>query len=127
MVVLFILLFVVVFYAGLWLAVDWTVHISISKYQGKPYDWCTFKTFMREFDKYKNHPKLKKGCSCDKHSIFLREKAFEHMVYLHASIIEFNGKCMILYPFSYIRYCIWKYNFTKHNRKSNRQKGLWKE
>ena len=96
----------------LWM-VSWIVHISMNIDQNKPYDWCTFKTFKREFDKYKN--KLHADDTF-RNSIFL-----DKTVYLHASIIEFNDKCMILYPHSWLRYCIWKRRFV-----SNRQRGLWK-
>ena len=123
-VLLFILLTVLII-AIILLATSWEIHISMNVNSGKPYDWCTFNTFMREFNKYKDDSRLESK-NYFKDSIFLYD-GFRHVVYLHASIIEFDEKCMILYPLSYIRYCIWKYNFTKHNHKSNRQKGLWKE
>lgn len=102
--------------------VDWSVHISMNKGTNNPYDWCTFKTFVKEFDKYKNHPELKVAYG---DSIFLRKNIIDDIVYLHASIICFEGKCMILYPFSYLRYCIWKYNFIQ-NKNKKRVKDLWK-
>ena len=82
---------------------------------------------MDEFNKYRNHPKLKAD-EWGGSSILLLEEVgggYNHTVYLHASIIRFDNKCMILYPCSYLIYCIWKYNFNKKIR-YNRQKGLWK-
>lgn len=120
---LIVLSFIVLVFVTLIASVNWFTHITMNQHHGKPYDWCTFKTFMREFNKYKNDPRLEFS-KCFKDSIFLYDN-YRRIVYLHASIIEFDGKCMILYPLSYIRYCIWKDNFTKHNH-NNRQKGLWK-
>lgn len=103
--------------------VEWKVHIDMNKETNSPYDWCTFKTFIKEFNKYKDHPDLNSEYFED--SLFLDNKDGGYAVYLHADIIKFNGKCMILYPHSYLMYRIWKYNFTKkHN--SNRVKDLWK-
>lgn len=122
--VLFVLLFIGVFVAivgFIMFMTNWTVHISMNKGQGKPYDWCTFKTFIKEFDKYKNNPKLYTQHLRDETSIFLDGENSESIVYLHADIIRFNEKCMILYPHSWLQYCIWKRRFT-----SNRQRGLWK-
>ena len=95
--------------------------------QNKPYDWCSFKTFKKEFNKYINNPKLYIQKFGD-YSIFLDEDNRYNILYLHASIIKFNDKCMILYPFSWLRYCIWKINFTKSRipkNKSYRQKDLF--
>ena len=105
-------------------SVMWSVHIEMNKENGMPYDWCTFKRFKKEFDKYRNHPQLEKGAFGGE-SIFLYGANCSHIVYLHASIIEFNGKCMILYPHSYFWYCIWKWYFNKERKRTNKQKGLW--
>ena len=98
---------------------SWSVHISRNKDTGRPYDWCTFDTFIKEFNKYINNPNLEIRAN----SIFLYKSYLECDVYLHASIIKFDEKCMILYPLSWIKYCIWKNSFTKYY---NRCKGLWK-
>ena len=103
-------------------SISWTVHVDMSIEQNKPYDWCTFRTFLKEFDKYKNNPELYIDKIFD-NSIFLYEANCKHVVYLHASIIEFNEKCMILYPHSWMQYCIWQNRFVKSR---NRQRGLWK-
>ena len=95
--------------------IDWSVHISMNKDQNKPYNWCSFKTFKKEFDKYKGNPKLYIR-KFDDYSIFVHGTYSSYIVYLHASIIQFNGKCMILYPCSWLRYCIWKRNFAKSHR-----------
>ena len=115
-----ILIFIILF------IVSWTTHIEMNKQQGVPYDWCTFKRFIKEFNKYKDHPELKAG-EWGRSSIFLCEKfdnGYKDTVYLHANIVQFDGKCMILYPYSYLRYCIWKRNFNK-KAVDKRQKGLW--
>lgn len=99
----------------------WSTHIYMNKGENLPYDWCGFKTFIKEFNKYKNHPELK----INNTSILLYDKReYKSIVYLHADIIKFDDRCMILYPLSYMLYHIWKYNVIK--TKGNRQKGLWK-
>ena len=107
--------------------IDWSVHISMIKDEDKPYDWCTFRTFKKEFDKYKNNPQLHIEKFSD-YSIFVKGMNLNYIVYLHANIIKFNDKCMILYPFSWLRYRIWKRNFAKSrnsSKVSNRQVGLF--
>lgn len=120
-----VLLIIVVIVSFMIFVIDWSVHVNMVKDQHRLYDWCTFKTFIKEFDKYKNHPDLYTEKWGDT-SIFLRGPDWEDIVYLHASIIKFNGKCMILYPHSWLQYCIWKRNFCKTKKPKYKQKGLWK-
>lgn len=123
--VIFISLLVIALAVGLIVFfIDWVTHIHMVKGEYRPYDWCTFKTFMKEFDKYKNH----RGLYTEKYgdmSIFV-EDGWKLIVYLHANIIKFNDKCMILYPHSWLRYRIWKRNFTKVDKPVYRRRGLWK-
>lgn len=118
---IFILSITTVISFTVWM-VSWSLHISMSKNENKPHDWCTFKTFKKEFNKYKKNPKL-----CIRQfggdSIFLDGTSSNDIVYLCVNIIEFNGKRMILYPCSWLRYCIWKRNFVKS---WFQQKDLWK-
>ena len=109
--------------------ISWTIHVSMIKDERSPYDWCTFKTFIKEFNKYKDHPQLEidsRFWSINGASIFLYEGVCEHIVFLHADIIKFNENCMLLYPWSWARYCFWKRDFTKVIKEKYRQKGLWK-
>lgn len=115
-------IFIAIF-AYIFFVISWTTHIDMNKKENKPYNWCTFKTFIKEFDKYKNNPKLHVRKVVGETSVFLYGTNYESIVYLHASIIKFNEKCMILYPHSWLRYCIWKRKFT---RSFNRQRDLWK-
>ena len=48
-----------------------------------------------------------------KHSIFIKKINGTYEAYLHADIVRFNEGCMILYPFDYILYEIWKHQYTK--------------
>lgn len=126
MFLIFILLYAIVVGLTGWM-IDWSIHISMSKDQKKPYDWCSFKTFKKEFDKHKNNPKLYIQKFGD-YSIFVNRTDWNNIVYLHASIIRFNDKCMILYPCSWLRYLIWKRNFAKSRlpkKESYRQKDLF--
>lgn len=121
---LFILIFVAVVGVTSFI-IDWIVHIEMNEDRGKPYNWCTFKTFMKEFSKYENHPDLYVEKWGDI-SIFLDGADWEPIVKLHASIIEFNGICMILYPHSWLQYRIWKEKFGKNKILEYKQRGLWK-
>lgn len=112
------------------IVIAWSSHVFMNTTEGSPYDWCTFERFIEEFNKYVNHPELQAG-EWGGSSIFLRErvdygyKGYKETVYLHAGIVKFDGKCMVLYPYSYLKYCIWKYIFNK-KATNKRQKGLWK-
>lgn len=96
----------------------WFSHVSMNLDERKPYDFVHFKTFLREFDKYKDDPNLEFGWN--NKSIFLRKNG-EDILYLHAGIVRINGKCMIFYPIDFIKYNVW---MKKYNG-NNRVKGLW--
>ncbi len=117
-IIIFVLVFVLVI-SLIWFMISWTTHIDMNKVYKMPYDWVSFKTFMKEFKKYESHPDLDID-NRFKGSIFLYD-GWRHVVYLHASIVKFNGSCMIFYPLSYLRYCLWKRRFI-----SRRRKGMWK-
>ena len=105
---------------------NWLIHVSMNKDEKLPYDFVTFKTFLNEFEKYKDDPNLQKY-ECNEKSIFLM-KDKKYLVYLHANIVKFNDKCMIFYPIDYIKYCLWMKKFNKkpkENYRVNRVKGLW--
>lgn len=102
----------------LWI-ISWCVHRSMNIDDNKPYDYVRFKTFVREFDKYRDDPEL--VLYHNNNSIFL-DKNRQEILYLHADIVRINGKCMIFYPLDYIKYKIW---MRKVNG-SRRVKGLWK-
>lgn len=115
---IFVLVFVLVI-SLIWFVSSWATHIDMNKMHKMPYDWVSFKTFIKEFKKYEAHLNL----DIDKRfkgSIFLYDN-LRRVVYLHASIVEFNGRCMIFYPLSYLRYCLWKHNFIGHRRKGIRK------
>lgn len=96
--------------------------------QNLPYDWCNFKTFLTEF--YKRYETKDFEYDTKYKSIFLKTWDSEshnyiHKIHLHASIIKFdNNKCMILYPWSYFKYCRWLKNYGKAKR-NKRNKGLF--
>lgn len=122
MILLFIL--IVFFLAGIVvLFISWDTHIEMNKKEHLPYDFVTFDRFIEEFNKYKDNVDLK----YDKifNSWFLEKS--ERTVYIHADIIIFNNKCMILYPISFLRFKLWEYKNKHLNILNNdkRQKGLW--
>lgn len=115
---IFVMLAMVFFYFEFW-----TIHVDMNKGEKLPYDFVTFNTFIREFEKYKNDPDLQKY-QYDGKSIFLQKNG-KFIVYLHADIVKFNDKCMIFYPLDYAIYCLWKKNFNKPPKDNYRVKGMW--
>ena len=109
----YILLYVIVYNIA-----DYGSHIQMNKDEGLPYDYVNFNTFLKEFNKYKENPKIEYG---DKF-IFLKDEIFNRIVHLHADIVEFDGKCMIFKPLSYFKYRSW---IKKQCKNKNRVKGLW--
>lgn len=101
------------------LAEYWS-HIEMNKAQKLPYDWCDFRTFLIEF--YKRYGVKDFEYDIRYNSIFLRTwddktKNYIHKIWLHASVIRFDdNKCMILYPWSYFKYCRWLKNYDKPKR-----------
>lgn len=120
LIVLLALALILFFYLGCY----WSTHVDMNLDEHLPYDFVTFKTFMKEFEKYKDDPNLQKY-EWNGKSIFLRGVG-EYIVYLHANIVKFNGKCMIFYPLDYIKYCLWMKKFNKKPKKRYRVKGLWR-
>lgn len=102
---------------GLLLSVDWLVHISMVKENGKAYGWASYKRFVEEFDKVDWKPdELFSG------SLFSKEN-YSHKDKIHANIIQFNNKGMIIYdPFSYLLTKFYIKKWIKQNRPINKVK-----
>lgn len=98
-----ILLFVII----ITFILSWAAHISANKDMKIPYGWGSFKDFLREYYKYKNWytESVLKGSFFSKDSYTLN---FEYSYYIHAGVIIFEGKCMNLYPWSYIMFLFWR-------------------
>ena len=92
---------------------DYSFHVSYTKGRGYQYDYVTFDTFMRVFNKYVN-------------KISFNDSWFSCYpdVYINEDIILFENKCMILYPIDYIKFKWW---IRKYKNSNMRQKGLWEE
>lgn len=81
--------------------IGYLTHISMCKDQDLPYGYGTFKDFIREFNKYNNWIiKSYEG------SFFSEGDDWEKYC-IHADIIMFDGKIMILYPISYFKFKVW--------------------
>ena len=115
-----IVLVILIWASAGYLFITYATHVDMNKREHCPYDFVKFSTFIKEFNKYKEDPQLEIWQSG---SIFLR-KGNQYVVYLHASIVKFNNKCMIFYPIGWALYCNWKKQFTKQ-KSTNRCKGLW--
>ena len=97
---------------------DYMSHVKMNKNENLTYDYVDFNTFLNEFTKYKDNPRIK----YEDESIFLKDDNYDCIVYLHANIVEFDEKCMIFKPFSWFKYRSW---FKKQCKNKNRVKGLW--
>ena len=116
-----IVLVILIWVSTGYLLINYATHVDMNKQEHCPYDFVKFSTFIKEFNKYKEDPQLEIWQSG---SIFLR-KDHQDVVYLHASIVKFNEKCMIFYPIGWAIYCMWKKRFIKKQKSTNRCKGLW--
>lgn len=95
--------------------IQWAVHISMSKDECQNYGYANYRKFKKVFES--------KEISKERDKSHRNPRSFftENMCY-HASIIKFDGKCMIINnPFSYLLVVIYmeKYiynNYTKKNR-----------
>lgn len=101
---------------------SYITHIQMNIQENLPYDFVHFRTFLQEFNKYQYSPSLEYNKNYK--SIFIRNDG-SNILYLHASIVKFNNKCMIFYPISWIKYSLWIKKKTKKERNSNHVKGLW--
>ena len=108
---------------------SYLTHIQMNRDQNLQYDYVNFKTFINVFNEYMDRYKdnsnvnIKYGYHGSP-AVFMRMKYnCNYFIYLHASIVKFENKCMIFYPWSWIKYCIWIRKFTK----GKHVKGLWKD
>ena len=92
----------------------WTTHIAQVREFTDEWGRGSYKTFIREFKKYewKRSEKFPTSFFCgtlDSSKI-------------HADIIKFEGKGMVLDPWSYLRFCI----FIQRNRQKKKSKQVEK-
>jgi len=83
----------------------WIVHIEMTKENTQKYGWGNYEKFLREFKKYN----WENG-GWEK-SLF----DYETNSQLHASIIKFEGKGMLLDPISYLRTVIFVRRYIKNH------------
>lgn len=93
--------------------IDWHVHRSMVKDYCKEWDYVNFTIFLNEFEETKWETQAKNS-----EGLFNRNEKSQ----IHASIIQFRGKGMVLYPWSWVRFKIFE---RKHIYKQTRVKGLW--
>ena len=127
---IFLLIILIVILTGIiYFWICYSTHIYMNHKQNLPYDYVDFETFINVFnyymDKYKDDPNIdiRYGFGGSP-AIFMRMKNNydNYFIYLHADIVQFENKCMIFYPWSWIKYCIWMKQFVNGKRVN----GLWK-
>jgi hypothetical protein len=104
------------------LFISWITHVIMVKGDSNntTYGYAPFKTFLKVFHNYqKNGDRID---TCHENTIEIKDKCGVYSVYIHASIIRFYDKGMILYPISWF---IFKHWLKKYNNKKNKK--LWKE
>jgi len=117
--VLFVIVFVMIFLAFLgivFMLVHWCTHREMVIEDGRPWNYANFETFFKEFSK-----RTWQKNSEWKDSLF--SVAGEQDGYIHAGIIRFSETGMVLYPWSYVRYTLWKQSLLQNMK---RNKDLWK-
>ena len=93
---------------------NYSFHVSFTKERKCKYDYVTFDTFMRVFNKYADKISFNGSwLSCSPGDVYVDE-----------DIIRFGDKYMILYPIDYIKFRWW---IRKYKNSNMRQKGLWEE
>lgn len=101
-----------IFILSLWYA-GWSVHKEMTESNCNEWGYGSYKEFKSEYTKIdeweQGRPYIK--------SHFHRDSDSE----IHASIVRFNGKGMVLYPWSYPLYVL----FLHQNKYNNYNKELW--
>ena len=103
----------------------------MNKRQNLLYDYVDFNTFIEVFNEYFNRYKDKPDIKIEhgfggSPAFFMYDKYYNRIIYLHASVVKFENRCMIFYPLSWIRYCIWMRQYKPVKKKKiNRVKGLY--
>lgn len=95
--------------------VNWSTHLSMNKDEYCDYGWGNFKQFILQFNTYNKWQYNKYYNSF--FGIDNERNSYE----IHADIIKFNNMCMNLYPWSYLRFCLWLH----HQSKIYKQKIKW--
>lgn len=104
-----------------WLYVNWGTHVEMTKKHCKAngYYMGTFKDFLKEFS---NREWVKDQEY--ENSFFNKNDHYDKDNKIHASMIIFDGKYMLLYPISYIRFYFFRKKYSQKTRVNSN--GKWK-
>ena len=94
-----------------WFIMNYMFHIFDTLLSERTYDWVTFNSFKRVYQKYEN-----------KYNRYSRKN---YGYYLDSKTIKFSDNYIIFYPLSYLKYRVWL--LKEIYPISNRIKGLWNE
>ena len=86
--------------------VDWSMHISQVKIFCDAYGYADYKIFEKYFQKYLSEMTYDDSW----HSFFAKDYSTHE---IHAGIIRFENKGMILDFISYLKFCYFMYKFKK--------------
>jgi len=101
----------------IYLILDWAIHRSMTLWDCNSYGYGSFKNFM---DQYNSMEWKRDSIWPKSHFNYELIKDEGHKGHIHASIVTFYGKGMILkFPFAFMKYRSWlKANKLKQPKKS---------
>jgi len=96
----------------------WATHREMTTHNCEYWNYANFPTFLREFSSRKWQYKKEWRYS------FFSEKG-DRNDHIHADIIKFDGKGMVLYPWSFLRFMVWRKDYVKDMGAFGRDRELW--
>lgn len=90
----------------------WIVHYTMCTDACSQYEYATFKQFMNTFNECEGSFKYDKSFP---NSIFIEKQnnKYKDECFIHASIIKFDNKGMIIKPYEYWKFLLWKHQYLK--------------
>ena len=94
-------------------SIGWSVHIDMTRKNTKTHGWGNFNDFLKMIEKG-NWEEREEAAFCD--SLFAKNKDDYYNWKVHADILIFDGKGMILRFIPYLKYVMWKRNLERKKR-----------
>lgn len=104
---------------------SYLTHISMVRDNTERWAFGSFRDFKKAFDLISNWERNERFPN----SFFVYDNNYNHISRIHASIIMFNNAGMILYPLSWIRFCLFihKNKLPKKITKSEAKEAWFKK
>lgn len=108
-------------FAAIFFFISWSIHRSMTVDEGPQWGYGTYRQFLVQYDRQDWEDVSKWGNWSD--SLFCHETGSK----IHASIIKFNGKGMVLTPRAWLHFLIFVVPAIKRHNQGNRIKVDWSE